>query len=209
MKKLYILCVLFIMASPVFAYDYVKDGFKPLQPVETLDIQRRNNIKHTKQLNLISKLEKRVFGRSFNNSDIEERVSKLEEQMLGSIFEGDVNYRLQTLQRALPSYLHSKRISDAHSNYSSQYQGIPTYSTTTYNPQYHLSPMMTSSSGWRGLAGSLGNFFFGAPTGMSPQVYSPFVSDYAPDYSDGMYTNRGWRLNNMHTGSGVGIRMLP
>ena len=32
---------------------------------------------------------------------------------------------------------------------------------------------------------------------------------FAPDYQNGLYTNRGWRLNNMHTGSGVGIRMLP
>ena len=208
MRKIYIFCALIFTTLPVFAYDYAKDGFKPLQPIENVNKQQYANINDAKQLNLISKLEKRVFGRRFNDNDMEGRVSRLEEQVLGTIFEGDINSRLQTLQRVIPGYLRSKQVQDVYSADLNYCPSAPTY-TTTYNPQYYSTPIIRSGGSWRGLAGSLGNFFLGTPTGMSPQIYSPFVSDFAPDYSNGMYTNRGWRLNNMQTGSGVGIKMLP
>ena len=206
MKKYFVLLVLLLgnLLSFVNAYDYVKDGFPPLQTVQ------QNNVNKVKQYNNLSRYEKRLFGKSYDTDDLENRISRLEEKVLGTIFEGDLNKRYQTLRKTIPSYLRNRNRYTDYPIYTESYtNSIPTYTTTTYTPQYYSQPITTSTSGWRGLAGSLGNFIFGTPTGMSPQIYSPFVSDYGPDYQRGMYTNHGWRLNNMHTGSGVGIRMLP
>lgn len=206
MKKYLVLLFLFLgsLLSPVGAYDYAKDGFPPLQPTQ------QSSVNKNKQYSYLSRYEKRLFGRNYDGEDVESRISRLEERVLGTVFDGDLDKRYQTLRRTIPSYLRNRTSYNNYPIYTDSYgDSIPTYSTTTYSPQYYSRPVVTTNGGWRGLAGSLGNFMFGTPTGMSPQVYSPFVSDFAPDYQNGLYTNRGWRLNNMHTGSGVGIRMLP
>lgn len=204
-KKSFLLVFCFvILLSPANAYDYVKDGFPPIQTMQ------QKNVNISKRYNGLSRYEKRLFGKSYDNDEVENRISRLEEKVLGTIFEGNLDKRYQTLRRTIPNYLKNQHYTVNYPTYTHSYNNnVPMYSTTSYPSQYHSVTTPVQSTGWRGLAGSLGNFFFGAPTGMSPQIYSPFVSDYGPDYQQGMYTNHGWRLNNIHTGSGVGIRMLP
>lgn len=198
-------CV-FIFASfilfgmDVRAYDYVKDGFRPLQPVQT-----NSSIDKVKSYPNITRLERDVFKRSYENDTPENRIARLEEQVLGTVFEGDLNSRYKVLKKTIPNYIRSQNI--ATTNYYPSYSN--TYTSTSYPNSYYSTPVMSTNSGWRGLAGSLGNFLFGTPTGMSPQIYSPYINNYGPDYQRGMYSNQGWNVHNVYTGSGAGIRMLP
>lgn len=239
MKK--ILAILFLLVSVAYAQgiDYAKDGVPPLQPVvnynkvtqaeqtilgrtyENQHIgvrlnrlersvfnktyprmtyeQRMNNIivnyrnnNSGANLNGLGSLERKVFNRSYDGDDTENRLARLEEEVMGTIQSGDLNSRYNTLSKAI------KQTSGR------------SYTTTRYLP--YSTPIMRTGGGWRGLAGSLGNFFMpqygGYPTGLSPQIYSPYVNNYGPDFQRGTYSNRGWNYHNTNYGSGSGVRIL-
>ncbi len=239
MKKIFLLIIFAACFQSAYALDYAKDGFPPLQPVyqsnqnfsrisqaektilgqtyENQNIavrldrlertvfnrtfpkmsyeQRMNNIivnykntlKNNSAFNNLSKLERKIFKNVYDGDLDEDRIARLEERIMGTIQSGDLNTRYHRLMQA-----------------------IPDRSYTTFAP-YSGVPIM-SGGGWRGLAGSLGNFFSGAyggyPTGWSPQITSPFINDYGPDFQRGFYTNRGWNYHNTNYGSGSGVRIL-
>lgn len=258
MKKFYLLLFLFFIAASVQSkvIDYAKDGFPPLQPMNTVADnnynnlnfnkvtqaertilgqtyenqhigvrlnrlersvfnrtypqmsyeQRMNNIiinyKNTVQRNAsfnnLSKLEKKIFNRTYDNDLQENRIARLEEQVMGTIQSGDLNSRYNMLQKAVPRY------------------GNRTYTTQTFSP-YCGIPIARSGGGWRGLAGSLGNFFSGAysgyPTGWTPPIStsaltSPYINNYGPDFQRGFYSNRGWGYHNTNYGSGSAVHIL-
>ena len=178
------------MTNTAFAQiDYARDGFAPLvQPTQNNNTYNYNHRKNFKNLN---RYEKRIFNRTFENDSIPNRISRLEEEITGTIQNGDIYTRYNNLQRAIAHY-------NPNTDYSSlsPYCGVP----------------IMSGSGWRGLAGSLGNFFsnmYGVPTGMSPQIYSPYVNSYGPDYQVGTYSNNGgWANHNTYYGSGSGVHII-
>ena len=182
-----IIFVIILLTGTAFAQiDYARDGFAPLVPPV-----QNNHTYSNKQYKNINRYEKRIFNRTFEYDSIPNRISRLEEQIMGTIQSGDINTRYSNLQRAISHYNPAVNYSDL-----GPYCGIP----------------VMSGSGWRGLAGSLGNFFsnmYGTPTGMSPQIYSPYINDYGPDYQVGTYSNPGgWANHNTYYGSGSGVHII-
>lgn len=135
--------------------------------------QRMNNIivnyknnKFTENSSMakkLGKMENKVFNRKFSEDTTENRISRLEEQIFGTIQSGDLNSRYSTLTKAI-----------------SHYNSPAAYSTALPDDPYFALP--PTSGGIRSLAGSFTNYmnrrFVGMPTGYSPQIYSPYVNGY-------------------------------
>ena len=159
---------------------------------------RNNNISSDNAVNKkLSKLEKKVFKRAFEDDIPENRISRLEEEVFGTIQSGDINSRYSMLSKAIQHYNNSNF-------YSSM---IPD------DPYFALPP-----SGIRSLAGSFTNFmnrnFVGMPTGFSPHVgsygmYNNPYGGYNPRSSqrfNGSYRESwGGRYGDM----GAGVHILP
>lgn len=186
------------------------------QRINNILINYKNSI-NNRQSTELSRLERDVFHRTYENEPEENRISRLERQVLGTVFDGDLKDRYNTLNQVVPQYLRNSR-AQTYPNYPSYTTTTTyapnsyypqTYSSSAYSPYYTNAPILNSTRGWRGLAGSLGNFFMGTPTGLSPQIYSPYINNYGPDYQRGMYSNRGWNMHNMYTGSNAGVHILP
>lgn len=197
MQKICLIFGLLLTVSMVNAQvvDYAKEGFPPLQPAITPSVTpkeyNRIKTKEVKNYNKLARLERKVFNRTFENDYPENRIARLEEQVMGAIQCGDINSRYAVLQKAVPKYL-----SRIYSPDISPYCGIP----------------VMSGSGWRGLAGSLGNFFsgnyMGYPTGMSPQINMPNFNNFAPDFQRMNFSNTGWGYNNQNIGTGSGVHII-
>lgn len=232
MKKIFFILFLIFTSLPGFSYDYAKDGFQPLltalsyskisqaeqtilgQTYETQNInirlnrleqtlfnrtypkmpyeQRVNNIimnyNNNKSFSGLSHLEHKIFNQNFINDTPETRIARLEEEIMGTIQHGDLLTRYKNLRHIAPTYL-SNRV-------SKQYKGLP---------------VVQSGGGWRGLAGSLGNFFNsmnGYPTGYTPPIYSPYNNNYPPDFQQSYYSNHGWSYHNNNYGNGSGVHIL-
>lgn len=196
MKKNYlILCLLFTITSiQAQTIDYAKDGFPPLEapivPMTTPKYQRFNKVQNPK-FSKLNRLERKIFNQIYDNDLPENRIARLEEQIFGTIQNGDLNNRYLVLQKAVPKY-----ISQTTSRNFSPYSGFPT----------------TNENSWRGLAGSLGNFFTGGymgyPTGMSPQINMPNFNYLTPDFQRANFSNRSWDIHNQSIGTGSRVRIL-
>ena len=178
------------LEKTVFNRTYPKLSYE--QRVNNIIVNyKRNNTQSNSNFKKLNKYERNYFGRTYSNDTLENRISRLEEYTMGAIQSGDFNTRFENLQRYIASH-NSDR----------------TY--TTFSP-YCGTPVV-QGSGWRGLAGSLGNFFSGmaggTPTGLTPPVYSPYINNYGPDYQRGYYSNKGWNDHNTYYGSGSGVHIL-
>ena len=238
MKNIILILTLFVLSLSAFAQvDYAKDGFPPLlqtnkitqaesvilgqtyeyqtpeirlnrlektmfnrtypklsyeQRVNNIIVNyKRNNLQSNKYFKKLSRYERDFFDRTYGNESVESRLSRLEEYTMGAVQSGDLNTRFDNFQRYVASH-----------NYDKTY--------TTFSP--YCGTPVASGSGWRGLAGSLGNFFSGmmtgTPTGMTPPLSSPYINNYGPDYQRGFYSNRGWNDHNTYYGSGTGVHVL-
>lgn len=199
MKKFYLLLILLFISSCVQAkvVDYAKDGFPPLAPVnpKVNTVYSQNTDERIIAGKNLSRMEKRVFNKSYDNDVFENRIARLEEQVMGTIQDGALASRYNNLQKAVYAYINN----------------TPRTNSNMYS-QYYSSPIIRTGGGWRGLAGSLGNFFSGAysgyPTGLSPQIYSPYINNYGPDYQRGYYTNNRWNYHNTNYGNSSGVHIL-
>ena len=133
-------------------------------------------------------MERKVFNRCYENDSPKNRISRLEEQIFGTIQNGDLTNRYLVLQKAIPKYLTQTYTSD-----------ITPYSHTTSNT-------------WRNLTGPLGTFFgknyMGVPTGISPQINMPTFNTLIPDFQRANFTNTGWDLHNQNFGTGSRVLIL-
>ena len=157
--------------------------------------QRINNIivnyRNNNAISGLNKLEQKVFGEAYNGDTDENRIARLEQEVMGTIQTGTLISRYKNLQQIIPTYYHSSRMSRRPVD----------------------MPIMRSGGGWRGIAGSFANFLnaysTGYPTGYTPQIQSPYINyDYGPDYSRGFYNNNGWGIHNQYYGSGAGVHIL-
>ncbi len=197
MKHYYLILYLFlaINISNAQTIDYAKEGFPPLQPAITPSIPPQYNKKEPKAVknyNKLAKMERKIFNRDFENDELENRISRLEEQVLGTIQSGNINNRYLILQKAVPKYLSRNYTPDI-----SPYCGIP----------------IINGGSWRGLAGSLGNFFtsghmMGYPTGLSPQINMPNFNTFSPDFQRANFSNRSWDYLNQNMGTGSSVHIL-
>lgn len=152
----------------------------------------------------ISRLENKMFHRTFDYDTPEERVSRLEQQMFGASQSGDLNKRLSTVRRA------SSRLTPppppVNYGYSSGYDN-------------YYTPPIVSGSGWKSMLHSFGNYMMGGvPTGITPQM-DPAYMDYFEAERNAMRfnnagrsrdirTNHGWHHYSNRTGGSTGVRIL-
>ncbi len=169
---------------------------------------KNNNVSKDNETNKkLSKMEKKIFRREFTEDTPENRISRLEEEVFGTIQSGDIKSRCTMLSKALPHY----------NTYNPYTASIPD------DPYFALPP---TSGGLRSLAGSFTNFmnrqFVGMPTGFSPQVYSPYANGYHGYYGGyGPYNGYNPRSSQRFNGSyreswgrrygdmGAGVHILP
>ena len=144
----------------------------------------------------ISELEKCVWGRSYGNESAEMRVSKLEEELLGAIQNGNLSKRIETLKQALS---HSGQMQP----YGTCYGGyVPQYDPNIVN-DYHDGALSRFKN-------NLGLIFGGGcPTGWSPQLDSVNKFGFMEDGdSEGYAGNTGYAYRNTNRGTGCGIQIL-
>lgn len=154
---------------------------------------------------VITKMETKIFNRSYPQADTLSRIERLEQQIFGAAQSGDVTERYLALKTA-----------------SSKYR----MSADTYYPNPN------QRGGLRGLAGNFGNMFGGTMTGFTPQIspldnynsygnnynnygsnrsgYNPFASlgGGGGGYYRGVRTNRGYSDEFANFGSGTGVTIL-
>ena len=194
MQKTLLILGLFLASNCVQAanIDYAKEGFPPLQPPIT-PIQTPQYHQHQKtqatNFSKLNKLEKKVFNRTYADDLAENRIARLEEQVFGTIQSGNLNNRYLVLQKAVPRYV-----------------------SQSYNSDFSPACGIPINNGWRGLAGSLGNFFnmgyMGYPTGMSPQINMPNFNYSTPDFQRANFSNRSWNIHNQNMGAGSKVQIL-
>ena len=151
----------------------------------------------------ISRLENKIFSRTFDTDTPEERVTRLEEEMFGAAQSGDLQKRVATLKKA------SSKIAAQAPVYSYGYSGYDNYYT----------PPIVSGSGWKSMLHSFGNYMMGGvPTGITPHM-DPAYMDYfeaernamrlnnAGRYRD-IRTNHGWRRHNTRRGATTGVTII-
>ena len=148
----------------------------------------------------ISRIENRVFDRTFQCDTPEERISRLENQLFGASQSGDLQQRLNNVKKA-----------------SSNQSRFREYGYPNYDNYY--TPPIVAGSGWRSMLHSFGNHMLGGmPTGITPQM-DPAYMDYfeaernAMKFGDGgnygdVRTNRSWHRYNTRRGSSTGVTLI-
>lgn len=143
----------------------------------------------------LSDLENCVFKKTFEHDSDTDRVSRLEEKVLGAIQPGEINKRVDTLNDAVNGkYLNAA----SQSPYGACYGG--------YMPQ------MYNQTGWRGALNTLGLMFGGgAMTGFTPQI-SPYDDAHFGLEENGdnqtYVDNFGYGYGNTKRGTGTGVQIL-
>ena len=149
----------------------------------------------------ISKLENKLFNRTFDYDTPEQRVERMEQQLFGVSQSGDLTKRLSNIKRA------NSRMNSAPSwGYSSGYDN-------------YYTPPIIAGSGWKSMLHSFGNYMTGGvPTGITPQM-DPAYMDYfeaernAMRYNNAgrsrdIRTNYGWHHYSNQTGGTTGVKII-
>lgn len=160
-----------------------KSIFSATYPNSTLSQRVDNIILNFNQINQysnisktgLSRIEAKVFGRNYAQSDPQSRIERLEQELLGAIQEGDLAKRYETVKTAANSY----------NNNMAQ--------------DYYQNPLGTAPRGLKGLLGTLGSAFMGGGmmTGYTPSL-DPFSTmgygnntGYGNSYGNNNYANLG------------------
>ena len=140
----------------------------------------------------ISKLEKSILNCTYSENPVPERISRLEEEIFGTIQSGDLNKRLNKLQAAIEAKKMQRAQKAPVSPYGTCYGG--------YMPQ----------SGWRSTLGRFGNFFGGYPTGMTPPIQTMPAFGMGGSGIQQGYTDNwgGYAYNNTTRGGGMGVHII-
>lgn len=148
---------------------------------------------NTKEL---AKIETKILGRSFEGETVDERIIRLEKEMLGAMQGGNIKQRYEVVKSA-----------------SRHYNAFPTYAASG-TPQNNYTMYNNYKKPRRNILGFLFDmmatgFGAGAMTGYTPPVFSPF--DNFQDGSgiqDYYMGNRGGYYNNRNMGNGSTVRIL-
>lgn len=158
----------------------------------------------------IRRLEDTFFNQQFKDEPQNERLERLEYRAFGALQNGTDEERVKKLKSAALNYRSLRNVELENEIY-------PT-----------MQPSFTTRSGWKGVFGSLGNYFNGMPTGMTPQIYyppnhiypnsyyrttdifsNPGPSIYGNGFNQYFRNNRGeWRYDNRNMGGRTGITIL-
>lgn len=145
----------------------------------------------------ISMLEKSVWGRSYGNESLETRVSKLEEEILGAIQDGDLSKRILTLKQTFSVAAQVQPYGTCYGGY------VPEYDPNIVN-DFH-------DGAFSRFKNNLGLIFGGGgcPTGWSPQLGQMNQFGFMDDGDfEGYVGNTGYSYRNTRRGTGTGIQIL-
>ena len=164
----------------------------------------------------LSKLERKVLGRTYEGDDTESRITRMEKEMLGAMQSGNLKTRLETIKTASKHY----------NSYPEIIQSQTITPQTIYPQQYYNQPPMAyypQSYGYRnwnqsrGLGGFLKNMFgamingggYGTMTGYTPPIYAPY-SRFDPGIGirNEYYGNQRRYIRNKNYGTGSSVRIL-
>lgn len=129
--------------------------------------------------NILTRLENKVFNRTYQQNTIENRIERLEQQVFGAVQSGDMDTRYEALVSAIKSY-----------------------NTTSMNQ--NLIPNTGQNRGIRGIANALLNnaIFGGTMTGFTPPI-DPYYGNYSNGYTTPYNPYANQNMNNFG-GSGYG-----
>ena len=144
----------------------------------------------------LAKIENKILGRSFEYESIDERITRLEKEMLGAMQGGNIKQRYEVVKSAARHY-------NAFPAYTAG--GTPQNNYTMYNnyrkPRRNILSFIFDMM-------STG-FGAGAMTGYTPPVFSPFDNfQDASGIQDYYMGNRGGYYNNRNMGNGSTVKIL-
>src|SRR5574344_759912 len=156
----------------------------------------------------LSKLERKVLGRTYTNEDTDSRITRLEKEMLGAMQGGNLRERYETVATAAKHYNSYPELAQSQGVYS------PSNYSTTYANNTGWTPYQPKGIN-RIFQNVLGAVFgdtnsFGTMTGFTPPVYDQYNQYYNPgigmqDYYMG---NHGGYMQNRNLGSQSTVRIL-
>ena len=166
--------------------------------------------------NELSKLERKVLGRTYEGDDTESSITRMEKEMLGAMQSGNLNTRLETIKTAskhynsYPEILQSQTITPQ-TIYPQYYS--PNAAQMAYYPPSYGYWNRNQNRGFGGflknMFGSMFNGGYGTMTGYTPPIYDPY-SQFDP----GMGIRNEYRSNtrsylrNRNYGTGSTVRIL-
>lgn len=165
--------------------------------------------------NDLSKLERKVLGRTFEYDDTESRITRMEKEMLGAMQSGNLKERFDTIKTAskhynsYPEVLQSQTITPQ--TIYPQYYG--TSAPMAYYPPSYGSWNTTQSRGFgsflKNMLGSMFSGGYGTMTGYTPPIYDPY-SQFDPGIGirNEYHSNTRSYLRNRNYGTGSGVRIL-
>ena len=165
--------------------------------------------------NELSKLERKVLGRTYEFDDTESRITRMEKEMLGAMQSGNLKTRLETIKTASKHY----------NSYPEIVQSQTISPQTIYPQQYTTSAPMAyyppaygywNTNQNRGFGGFLKNMFgsmfnggYGTMTGYTPPIYDPY-SQFDPGMGlrNEYHSNTRSYLRNRNYNTGSSVRIL-
>ena len=97
----------------------------------------------------LNRLEKRVFNRVYADDLPANRISRLEEQVFGTIQSGDLNDRYGMLKRAVPgNFTHCSGLANSLGNFFTNFGGYPTGMTPQIYMPGNFGSDYYSNHGW-------------------------------------------------------------
>lgn len=162
----------------------------------------------------LSKLEKKVLGRTYEDEDTESRITRMEKEMLGAMQGGNLNKRFETIKTASKHYNSYPEIVQSQTIYPQQYASSSTM--PYYPPNGYWNNTTRRSSGFGGMLQNLLGTVFnngygtGTITGYTPPIYDPYNRFINP----GLGIRNEYRgntrsfIDNRNYGHGATVRIL-
>lgn len=178
MKKIFAVIALFALTCPVFAATRYVTTQTPIK-----NNYYNNYAVRDYENNKISDVEMSVYGRTYQNQNINLRLNRLEQTVFNRTFpNSNIEQRINNL-------------------------------IVNYNNNTNTMPVNNSNSKLKNIIDSVSSSFFGCPTGMTPPInpyYSYGSNGYGTNYGNyqDYYGNNGWFRNNNQIGNSTGVHIL-
>ena len=134
--------------------------------------------------NDLSRMERALFRKNYNNDNINSRLDRLEENMYGRRIPGTVADRYRNLSNSF-------------------YYNNPGTYYDTYNNYNAYSPYPLAATPKMRLLDRISNYFMGTSTGISPSMDGFFTEQYSTSP-----WGRGYYSSNKNYGTGSTVRIL-
>lgn len=161
-------------------------------------------------------VEKKILGRSYKKDNLENRLTRLEQKMLGAVQSGKPDERYQTILTASNHYTDFGNNTPSFGNTIGLTQG-----NGLKNTLQNIFGSMFNNGYMTGFTPPISSYDYNVPYGFSPNYgpYGPRMPYYSPyhnynrgygnnGYHRSIRTNTGYYNSFGQTGSGCGINIL-